>query len=71
MPKGWGGGGLEGAPAWVGGSKVWDLPPLLYLWLGWVGLQSRTPPLLIIMAWVGGHRAIFEKTFTLQFVRGP
>ena len=27
----------------------------------WVGLQSRTSPLFRIIAWVGGHRAIFEK----------
>ena len=31
-----------------------------------MGLQSRTPTLFIIMAWVGGHRAIFGKKFTLH-----
>ena len=29
-----------GAPAWGVGQKF---PPLLQLWIGWVGLQSRTP----------------------------
>ena len=30
-------------------------PPLYFsLWLGWVGPQSRTPPLFFVVAWVGG-----------------
>ena len=37
---------------------------------GWVcGLGP--PRILIIVAWVGGHRAIVEKNFTLQSVHGP
>ena len=62
------------------GSDRRNVPASLRLWGinakggedlgGWV--CSLGPPLsLIMMAWVGGHRAIVENNFTAQSVHGP
>ena len=61
--------GVQPPPPPRGGQDIWGE------WFGWVLLQSRTPPLFIILAYVGGHRASFEKKrgggFTVQSVHGP
>ena len=71
MPKGLGSGGVP-QPGRLG-QRFGDPPPPYNYGLGaWVCSLGPDPPaLLILVAWVGGRNAIFEKNFTVQSLHGP